>query len=81
MVEIVVNEEQATLLRGTSDPAVVRGPDGEVLGIVARGSYIVSPEDEEAFVLQSQAIAARSPRTGSTTQEVLDRLHRLEAAE
>jgi hypothetical protein len=81
MVEIVVNEEQANLLRATTDRAVLRSPDGEVLGIVARGAYIASPEDEEAFVLQSKAIAAHSSRTGSTTQEVLDRLHRLDTAE
>jgi hypothetical protein len=79
MTEIVVTDEQASVLRHAVDRVVLRSAAGDVVGIVAPLLVIRTPEDEEAFVRKSLALAAASPkpRTGVSTQELLDRLARM----
>jgi hypothetical protein len=76
MTQIVLTNEQASVLASATEPVIVCRPDGSIAGVVSPRSKIVTPK-EPLFTPEEIAEAERrldSPGAWYTTREVLDHL-------
>jgi hypothetical protein len=80
MTQITLTPEQAQILSVGDPPIVLRGPDGKVMGYVARSGSFVTPK-EPLFTPEEIAEAEKgldSDGPWYTTKEVLESLRESE---
>lgn len=80
MTQIILTPEQAAILSAADSPIVLRGPDGAIVGFVARRGQLVTPK-VPLFTPEEIAEAEKdldSDGPWYTTKEVLESLRESE---
>jgi hypothetical protein len=78
MVEVVMTEAQADAIRTAPEPIVLRGPRGDVLGIVQSPSSAIVENETE--ILERIRLRRNQPQQWHSTAEVLCHLMSLDAS-